>query len=487
MLGRTPGGFDREAPLIAAIETDPLLSRRRMIAEPWDIGPGGYQLGGFPPRWGEWNDRYRDDVRKFWRGDSFARAGLATRLSGSADIFPAPRRRPSASINFVASHDGMTLRDVVSFAGKHNAANGEDDRDGTNDNHSWNNGSEGATADPVIAAARDRDVRALLATLFVSRGAPMLTAGDEFGRSQRGNNNAYAQDNELTFLDWTAADRELIAFVERLARLRSDLAPLLPDRQADGLADPVSGVPDIGWLGADGEPLANADWQQPSSLLGMSLADPAKVSGRRCVVWFNAGRGGAVEVRLPPPTATDGWQVAFDSSGELAEGVRVTATLALPATISGRGNEPGCNWRSRRWPLPPKRRPGNRRSPRAGGRTATRLVVDQWRAHRRSDRHQDRPAGSHGIAGRDRWRRPREFGQAAARAADAATAILSGATRTRCRSPANPLCLPPPASGRSALRSRLPGALKRLSSGRSINCAGAAASTSSATASTRRS
>lgn len=243
VLARGPG-FDPEAPIFAEIAADPLLADRIMIAEPWDIGPGGYQLGAFPYSWLEWNDRYRDDVRRFWKGDGSAGA-LATRIAGSADVFGATTR----TVNFIAAHDGFTLADTVAYAERHNHANGEDNRDGHGDNHSWNNGIEGPTDDPAILARRDADRRALLATLFASRGTIMLTAGDEFGRSQRGNNNAYAQDNAIGWIDWEDRDRELEAFVAALAGFRADhdLCRVTPCEAAD-------------WRTLDGEPMQPADW-----------------------------------------------------------------------------------------------------------------------------------------------------------------------------------------------------------------------------------
>ncbi len=219
VMARGPG-FDPAAPIFAAIAADPVLSTRQMIAEPWDIGPGGYQLGHFPPDWLEWNDRFRDDVRRFWRGDAAA-GPLATRLAGSSDIFAAsaPHTR---SVNFVSAHDGFALADVVAYAGRHNEANGEGNRDGHGEEVSWNHGVEGPADDPAIRAARDADVRALLAILFAARGTPMLTAGDEFGRTQGGNNNAYAQDNETSWLDWAGRDTALEDYVAALSRFRRD-------------------------------------------------------------------------------------------------------------------------------------------------------------------------------------------------------------------------------------------------------------------------
>jgi glycogen operon protein len=220
VLARGPG-FDPNAPIFAEIAADPLLSTRVMIAEPWDIGPGGYQLGRFPAGWLEWNDRFRDDVRRFWRDDGGRDSGagvLATRLAGSSDIF---HGRATRTVNFVAAHDGFALADVVAFEQRHNQANGEDNRDGSAENHSWNNGTEGPSDDPAVLGRRAADVRALLGTLFASKGTIMLTAGDEFGRTQRGNNNAYAQDNAITWLDWDGRDHALEDYVAALAQARA--------------------------------------------------------------------------------------------------------------------------------------------------------------------------------------------------------------------------------------------------------------------------
>ncbi len=209
VMGRMADGFHHDAPLLKAIEDDPVLSTCIMIAEPWDIGPGGYQLGKFPPRWHEWNDRYRDDVRRFWRADDFAANAFATRLAGSSDVF----QNPSRSINFIAAHDGFTLRDLVTYSEKQNFENGEQNRDGKSGEVTWVGGDE----------------RAFLATLFLSRGIPMLTAGDEFGRTQKGNNNAYAQANEITWLDWQSKSDDLIADVKWLAELRRKLSYFTAD------------------------------------------------------------------------------------------------------------------------------------------------------------------------------------------------------------------------------------------------------------------
>lgn len=261
ILARSPG-FDADAPIFAEIAADPLLADRIMIAEPWDIGPGGYALGQFPDNWLEWNDRWRDDVRRYWRGDGSAGA-LATRLAGSTDIFGDTRTR---SVNFLAAHDGFTLADLVSHTERHNHANGEDNRDGHAENLSWNNGHEGATDDPAITAARQADFRALLATLFAARGTIMLTAGDEFGRSQQGNNNAYAQDNALSWIDWESRDLAVEDFTIALAAQRA---------ANPALSDPAFRH-DIGWLTLDGQPMTAQDWENPA-LPGFAMTLPGGV------------------------------------------------------------------------------------------------------------------------------------------------------------------------------------------------------------------
>ncbi|ANC88013.1 glycogen debranching protein GlgX [Sphingomonas sp. NIC1] len=244
ILARGPG-FDPHAPIFAEIAADPLLASRVMIAEPWDIGPGGYQLGQFPDHWLEWNDRYRDDVRRFWRGDGSA-GELATRIAGSADLFGPGDTR---TVNFLAAHDGFTLADLVSYAERHNRANGEDNRDGHGDNLSWNNGVEGPSDDPAIRQRRRDGLRALLATLFASRGTIMLTAGDEFGRTQQGNNNAYAQDNTIGWVDWQHRDRDLEDFVAALAAFR-----------AANRLDAVAPYADADWRALDGEAMTPGRW-----------------------------------------------------------------------------------------------------------------------------------------------------------------------------------------------------------------------------------
>lgn len=281
-LGRLETGFSVDAPLLAEMGADPVLSDRILIAEPWDIGPGGYQLGNFGPAFLEWNDRYRDDVRRFWRGDAHMLGALATRIAGSSDNFAGEATR---TVNFIAAHDGFSLADTVSFVARHNEANGEHNRDGHGENFSWNNGVEGTTDDPQILAARRRDAMALLSTLFVSRGAIMLTAGDEFGRTQRGNNNAYCQDNDLTWLDWAGRDREIEAHAFAMAALRADL-PVLRDT---AFLSPDA----VRWLRPDGAEMAAADWEAAD---GAALALEFHAAG--LTLCFNRG-GEPVTFHLP--------------------------------------------------------------------------------------------------------------------------------------------------------------------------------------------
>ncbi|MEW9855792.1 glycogen debranching protein GlgX [Novosphingobium sp. M1R2S20] len=259
VLARGPG-FAADAPMFAEIASDPLLADRVLIAEPWDIGPGGYQLGRFPPQWLEWNDRFRDDLRRFWRGDGSI-GMLATRLAGSSDLFG---HGPSRSVNFLAAHDGFTLADTVAYNERHNQANGEQNRDGHGENFSWNNGVEGPSRDPEVEAARKLDIRAMLGTLFASTGAIMLTAGDEFGRSQQGNNNAYAQDNAITWVDWEHRDRDLEAFVIELSAWRAERAGWFAQFPREGT-----------WLGPRGA-ISPLEWDSPgASQLGFQSSDQA--------------------------------------------------------------------------------------------------------------------------------------------------------------------------------------------------------------------
>lgn len=321
-LARREGGFDRDAPLIQAMRQDPVLRERIIIAEPWDIGEGGYRLGQFPAGWGEWNDRFRDDVRRFWRADRGMLGPLATRLAGSTDLF---RQRPSTdSVNYVAAHDGFTLADLVAFTRKRNEANGEQGLDGTDANYSWNNGVEGPSADEEVLARRRRDIRALLATLLVARGTPMLGMGDEGGRSQGGNNNAYAQDNAANWLDWEGMDAGLLDFARHLIAIRrahpalTDAVPL-SGRAEDGT------LPDVAWLRPEGGAMRDADWADPDR---HALVAVLHARGDRCLVALNAGSV-ALPLSLPAPRAAHRWQLLADS----AEPERRTATppQELPA------------------------------------------------------------------------------------------------------------------------------------------------------------
>ncbi len=287
VLARDHHGFDPNAPLFADIAGDPILSDRVFIAEPWDIGPGGYQLGAFPATFLEWNDRYRDDVRRYWRGDGGILGPFATRIGGSSDIFGARQETQSRTVNFIAAHDGFTLADVCAYAERHNEANGERNLDGHGENFSWNHGVEGPTGDPGVVARRAGDARALLATLFFSRGAIMLTAGDEFGRTQAGNNNAYAQDNATTWVDWGSRDVALEDFAAELAAMRARFPAMAG--AAFLLSDPR--IAEVAWLGLGGDPMTPADWMAETGVeLRLTLAYGEIVSLR-----FDR-QGGAVSI-----------------------------------------------------------------------------------------------------------------------------------------------------------------------------------------------
>ena len=261
-LARVEGPYDQHASFLDAVAQDPVLSSVKLIAEPWDTGLGGYQVGNFPPGWAEWNGRYRDTVRRFWKGEEGQIAEMASRVSGSADIYNHRGRRPWASVNFITAHDGFTLRDLVSYDAKHNEANKEDNRDGADDNHSWNCGVEGDIDDPEIRALRRRQMRNLLTTLLLSQGVPMLLAGDEFARTQGGNNNPYCQDSEIGWLDWSLDEEgeALLAFTRRLIALRSQHIVFHRSRFFSGGTIPGTEVKDVTWLRADGREMTAADW-----------------------------------------------------------------------------------------------------------------------------------------------------------------------------------------------------------------------------------
>ena len=254
--------MDRLSAFFDLIHQDPVVNQVKLIAEPWDVGEGGYQVGNFPPKWMEWNGKYRDCARDYWRGEERTLSELGYRISGSSDLYATTGRKPFASVNFVTAHDGFTLRDLVSYNQKHNEANGEDNRDGADDNRSWNGGVEGETDDAEVVALRARQQRNLLSTLLLSQGVPMLLMGDEVGRTQRGNNNAYCQDDELSWLHWDAIDLDLLEFTASLIWLRRD-HPVFRRRRWF-LGKPIfgEGVSDIAWFRPDGEPMSSEDWQR---------------------------------------------------------------------------------------------------------------------------------------------------------------------------------------------------------------------------------
>ena len=273
ILAREPNGFDNQSGFLKACTQDPVLNTVKLIAEPWDCGPGGYQVGEFPPGWAEWNDKFRDNVRDFSKGDVGASA-LSTRLVASPHLFDRLGRRPSASINFITAHDGFTLNDIVTYNDKHNEANGEGNRDGSSDNRSWNCGVEGPTDDLEINRLRDRQLRNLLATLLLSQGTPMLLAGDEFRRSQRGNNNAYCQDTEISWFDWNIGEKgkSLVQFVRKLTNLRHEYPILRRNRFLTGQFVEEVGVKDVTWINANGSEMTPEQWQDTSmACFGMLL------------------------------------------------------------------------------------------------------------------------------------------------------------------------------------------------------------------------
>lgn len=316
VLGREVGGFERGSGFMDAMHQDPTLAAVKMIAEPWDIGPGGYQLGGFPPGWSEWNDRYRDTVRRFWRGDSGMLPDFARRLHGSSDIFEHSGRKPSASINFIVSHDGFTLNDLVSYAQKHNEENQEGNQDGHSENFSDNYGVEGPTLIYEIEEVRKRQRRNFLVTLLVSQGTPMICAGDEMGHTLGGNNNAYCQDGPRSWLAWPESAEELpelVAFTRNLLALRKRYSGFWPDRYVH---DGDSGGQEIAWINTSGESMQAAHWgQHHSRCLGYLVSCSEKGLPTRLLVLFNAGNS-PISFRLPPATNGLGWQLLLDTGLE---------------------------------------------------------------------------------------------------------------------------------------------------------------------------
>jgi glycogen operon protein len=322
---------DRLATFFELVQQDPVVSQVKLIAEPWDIGPGGYQVGNFPPQWTEWNGKYRDTVRDFWRGEPSTLGEFASRLTGSADLYEHSGRRPVASINFVTAHDGFTLRDLVSYNEKHNDANGEDGNDGESHNRSYNNGVEGPTDDPAVLTLRARQQRNFLATLLLSQGVPMISHGDELGRTQGGNNNGYAQDNETTWIDWGSVDQPLVEFTAALSRLRREHPTFRRSRFFDGRPvsrDEAAPIPDIAWVRPDGTQMQPDDWGSGfGRAIGVFLNGDGirerdrrgeEIHDRHFFLLFNAGDD-AVDFTIPRVDASPRWDVVIDTSGEQAD------------------------------------------------------------------------------------------------------------------------------------------------------------------------
>jgi glycogen operon protein len=320
VLGRDDGRFRTDASFFKALAAEPSLRYIKLIAEPWDVGPDGYQLSHFPAGWAEWNDLYRDTMRGFWRGNPGILGNFAERFAGSSDLFRAAGRRPTASINFVACHDGFTLFDATAYEHKHNEANLEDNRDGHNHNLSWNCGVEGPTDDVQIVELRERQIRNLTATLLLSQGVPMLLAGDEFGRTQRGNNNAYCQDNEISWVDWNLASQRtwLTAFVRQLLTLRHQAAGLRRDTFLKGARQIDREHKDVSWRHPAGHELTAADWHDQdaraiSVLIGHAFSDPHGTPNGHLLFLCNASDQ-AIEFRLPEPKTGVVWQTVFDTA-----------------------------------------------------------------------------------------------------------------------------------------------------------------------------
>ena len=336
-LAREFYDVDRLSSFFELVQQDPVVSQVKLIAEPWDIGPGGYQVGNFPPQWTEWNGKYRDTVRDFWRGEPSTLGEFASRITGSADLYETSGRRPVASINFVTAHDGFTLQDLVSYNEKHNEANGEDNHDGESHNRSWNCGVEGPTDDPQVQSLRARQQRNFLATLLLSQGVPMIAHGDELGRTQNGNNNTYAQDSELSWINWEQMDAPLMEFASAVSKLRAEHPTFRRRRFFDGR--PVArgegdALPDIVWLNDDGSPMQPEDWDtQLGRTLGVFLNGQGilgtdrrgqRITDLNFLLYFNADDD-AVTVTVPSKEYGDLWDQVIDTAGEYADSEPVTA------------------------------------------------------------------------------------------------------------------------------------------------------------------
>jgi isoamylase len=353
-LARELHDVDRLSAFFDLVQQDPVVSQVKLIAEPWDVGQGGYQVGQFPPLWSEWNGKYRDTVRDFWRGRAATLPEFASRLTGSSDLYETSARRPVASVNFVTCHDGFTLRDLVSYDRKHNDANGDDGRDGSDDNRSWNCGAEGPTDDPGINELRARQVRNFLVTLFCSQGVPMLLAGDEMGRTQRGNNNAYCQDNETSWMDWEAAGKQqdLIDLTCALSGLRRAHPVFRRRRFFSGLAASArgghAGLQDIVWLTPAGRQMTEGDWQTGYArslavfLNGDAITEPGprgeNVRDRSFLLLFNANRE-PVTFTVPDDRFDPGWEVLIDTASTAAApaaGQAITVPSGGSVELTGR-------------------------------------------------------------------------------------------------------------------------------------------------------
>jgi len=335
---------DRLSAFFELVQQDPIVSQVKLIAEPWDLGPGGYQVGNFPPQWTEWNGKYRDTVRDFWRGESATLGEFASRITGSSDLYEHTGRRPAASINFVTAHDGFTLHDLVSYNGKHNEANGEDGKDGADDNRSWNMGAEGDTDDPELLMLRCRQQRNFLTTLLLSQGVPMILHGDELGRTQHGNNNVYAQDTDIAWVHWDQADTALVDFTGAIARLRREHPTFRRSRFFDG--HPVrrgegEPLPDIVWLRPDGTAMQPEDWEAGfGHTIGVFLngegirgvdARGGRIVDKHFLVYFNA-HNDAVDIVLPNEDRSPRWDLVVDTNdGKVDSIIEAGATFSLGA------------------------------------------------------------------------------------------------------------------------------------------------------------
>jgi glycogen operon protein len=339
-LARERGTVDKLSSFFDILTQDPVLSRVKLIAEPWDLGPDGYQVGNFPVNWVEWNGKYRDCVRRFWKGECGTLSEFATRLTGSSDLYEQSGRRPFASVNFVTSHDGLTLHDLVSYNERHNEANGEGNRDGQPDNYSSNWGVEGPTDDPGIRALRERLKRDYLATLLLSQGVPMIRAGDEIGQTQKGNNNPYCQDNEVSWIDWNldADRRALLDFTRRVISLWLHQPVLQRRKFFQGRPIRGSGVKDIVWLGPGGAELGDQAWNAPSSpCLGMRLEGDTEeiderghpIVGETLLLLMNGGEE-SVEFRLPKEASGRKWVRVLDTAYSVAPATSFMSGDAYP-------------------------------------------------------------------------------------------------------------------------------------------------------------